>query len=176
VTLALAGSRTQDQFVSLRTIGLEGPRRGIRPGRFLGFGSVVLRERRGRVSILRSAVIELDRKSVSLGDESEEPRTATMILPKPFGGEGSYAKETGGTSIWSGSLGAWLPGAGTVPLTGPDFVAAVCRSKTKGVLRRCVAPAEKELGVPPGAALLSLPQGSGSQSQDCCELRLSSSR
>ena len=176
ITLGVAGSKSGGKRISLRTIGLEGPRRGIRPGQFIGFGSADLRERQGQISILRSAAVELDRNSVLLGDKDLEPRTATVSLPKPFGGEATYVKEPETISTWSGSLSVWLPGIGAVPLAGPGFVAAICRSKNETSLRRCTAPAEKELGAPSQMPLLPLFHGSGSQSQELLELRLSSSR
>lgn len=176
ITVGVAGSKTGGKRVSLRTVGLEGPRRGIRPGQFIGFGSADLRERQGRISILRSAVVELDRRSVLLGDKGLEPRAAAVSLAKPFSGEATYAKEPGTISTWSGSLSVWLPGIGAVPLAGPGFVAAICRSKNETSLRRCTGPTEKGLGAASQMPLLPTFQGSGSQSQELLELRLSSSR
>lgn len=172
-----AGSRTRDRTVSLLTLGVEIPARGDRPSFSLIFVAARLQEQRGRVSISRSAFVEGDSGSV-LADKSEaEPTAATVTLPKPFGGMASYAKEPGSEASLTGSLNVWLPGAGKVPLTGPDFKAAVCHANgdNQNQIRRCLRNVTAELKSH-SSSLAARPQGSGSHSQAFWDARLSWSR
>lgn len=170
-----AGLRTRDRTVYLQTFGGEIPARGDRPSFSLTFVIASLQEQRGRVSISRSVFIEGDSGSV-LADKSEaEPTSATVTLPKPFGGMASYAKEPGSEASLTGSLNVWLPGAGKVPLTGPDFKAAVCHASGDKQIRRCLRDVDAELKSR-SSFLAARPQGSGSHSQAFWDARLSWSR
>lgn len=160
LTFVAAAGKGDGRSVSFSAVTVESPRRGLKPGIFIGFGMAATNEQQGRVAIARFAMIDFGRKAISVDDSGEEPRSATVSLPKPFSGSASYAKEPDTPASWTGSLGVWLPGAGTVPLTGPDFKALACRSNGLAGVERCAG----------------LIQGSGSQSQELLELRLSSSR
>lgn len=160
LTFVAAAAKGDGKSVSFSAVTVESPRRGLKPGIFIGFGMAATNEQQGRVAITRFAMIDFGRKAISVDGNDEEPRSATVSLPKPFSGSASYAKEPGAPASWTGSLGVWLPGAGTVPLTGPGFKALACRSNGLAGVERCAG----------------LSQGSGSQSQELLELRLSSSR
>jgi hypothetical protein len=159
----------------LLIFGGEVPGPGDRPSFSLTFVAAGLQEQRGRVSIRRSVFMEGDSGSV-LADKSEaEPTSATVTLPKPFGGMASYAKEPGSEASLTGSLNVWLPGAGKVPLTGPDFKAAVCHASADKQIQRCLRDVSAELESR-GNFLAVRPQGSGSHSQAFWDAKLSWSR
>jgi hypothetical protein len=172
----VAGLRTRDRTVYVATVGSEIPAQGDRPSFSFTFVVASLQEQRGRVSISRSVFIEGDPGSV-LADESEtEPTAATVTLPKPFGGMASYAKEPGSKASLTGSLNVWLPGAGKVPLTGPDFKAAVCHASGYKQMSRCLRNVKANLKSRSSFSLAARPQGSGSHSQAFWDARLSWSR
>jgi hypothetical protein len=139
LTVVGAVSRAPEQSIYLQTVAAEGPRRGPAADLFLGFATAAVTERQGRIAIVRTALTSFGRLAIALADRGEEPRSATVNLPKPFSGRAAYAKELGTPASWTGSLGVWLPGLGTVPLSGPDFDALVCRSKREALIQRCEA-------------------------------------
>lgn len=104
-------------------------------------------EQRGRIAIERSLVVLAGQNALHLGPASESP-TATLKLPPPFAGSGTYGTSAEGTPTWSGSLRVRLPGADVVALTGPGFVAALCQGTTlEAVSRsRCIRPVKAEAG------------------------------
>lgn len=99
-------------------------------------------ERRSRIAIERSALVLADEGALLFGPAGESP-TATLNLPLPFAGSGTYGTSAEGTPTWSGSLRVHLPGA-TVALTGADFVAALCQGTRFGAVSRCMRPVEVE--------------------------------
>jgi hypothetical protein len=123
-------------------------------------------ERRGEMRIFRqaSAVIGGENAFISSGP-NVQPAFAFVVAPKPFGGSALFEPE--GTLEWTGSLNAWLPGAGKVALTGEDFALSFCRRTSDEPGCNPEPPVRKPLWVP---------QGRGSHSQALREARLSWSR
>jgi hypothetical protein len=86
----------------------------VPPGpRFLFLASAI--ERTGKMSIFRY--------TGALGGPEDfvyDPALASATLhpPAPFTGSGSFLRSPDGTTVWSGSLAAALPGLGKVRLTG----------------------------------------------------------
>src|SRR4029077_15549246 len=103
-------------------------------------------ERRGRVKIRRGALIEGDAGSVLTSPFEVVPVTATVNLPSPFAGIGSYVEEAGVPPSWTGSLRVRLPGVDPVPLTGPGFTAALCRGSEIEKVQSCLRKVEKVIG------------------------------
>lgn len=99
--------------------------------------SAELDEERGRISIERTAIVLTEPPTTSpLG---ATPTTASVTLPNPFSGTGSYREEAGAPASWTGDLQVDLPGAENQPLVGPDFTAVLCRGKSgNGKFRRCL--------------------------------------
>jgi hypothetical protein len=131
----------------------------------LNFGALA-QERLGAMKISRSADAHtFDGIGVltpnKLGRIAVDP-------PPPFVGNASFRDPAGGPPSWTGSLSVSLPGAPTVPLAGPDFVARLCHNHS--LLRQCKAP------LPPRRDGRARAQGSGSQSQAFWDVRLSWSR
>ena len=65
------------------------------------------------------------------------PIAATVEPPAPFVGSAAFSQSSGLPAAWSGSLAVELPGGGIVPLTGPDFGAALCRGAGEPAQRPC---------------------------------------
>lgn len=99
--------------------------------------SAEIEEEKGRILIERTAIVLAEPPAVSpLG---ATPTTASVTLPNPFSGTGSYREEAGAPASWTGDLQVDLPGAENQPLVGPDFTAVLCRGKGgNGKLRRCL--------------------------------------
>jgi hypothetical protein len=124
-------------------------------------------ERRGGMQIFRraSTVVGGD-NAFAVSGPGVSPLFAFIAAPKPLSGRAVFDASAAG-SQWTGSLAAWLPGAGKVPLTGPDYAIGFCRRAAgePGCSRE-----------PPVRKPFRLTQGSGSQSQLLAEARLSWSR
>ncbi len=99
--------------------------------------SAELEEEQGRILIERTAIVLAEPPTVSpLG---ATPTTASVTLPYPFSGTGSYREEAGAPASWTGDLQVDLPGAENQPLVGPDFTAVLCRGKSgNGKFKRCL--------------------------------------
>ena len=68
----------------------------------------------------------------SIAGQGTRPRRATLSAPEPFSGIGTYTYEPGSPATFLGSLKVRIPGEGTLPLSGPEFRAALCNfAKTK---------------------------------------------
>lgn len=94
------------------------------------------RETAGRIKVSR----EVHKPSYSGVTESAPgalPVTATVAPPAPFSGSADFSQSPGLPASWSGLLAVELPGAGVVPLTGPDFAAALCRGSGEAEQRPC---------------------------------------
>lgn len=118
-TLAAFVPGSQLTFAALRESGPDGPGLIV----FL----VLARERRGPVRIERFAF--------QLGEPEEftvKPglRQATLRPPEPFKGSAKLVRGADGSIEWSGSLAVSLPGAPSLPLTGPAFTADLAKPKT----------------------------------------------
>jgi hypothetical protein len=142
------------------------------------FGSLAeatITERNDGIRIVRRATANGGEGTLLLSKQGAEPETATTRPPKPLSGAGKFAKEKGSPATWHGSLKAWLPGSGTVPLTGRGFSASLCRipiarfTPANHCLRRSGAalPAPFKVGTGITAHM------SGSQSQLFADARLS---
>jgi hypothetical protein len=107
----------------------------IKPGPTWEFGASRI-ESFSRIKVTREA------RSVSYSGVTESapgalPATATVEPPVPFLGSADLSQSPGQPAAWSGSLAVELPGAGIVPLTGPGFVAALCRGSSELDQRPC---------------------------------------
>lgn len=140
--------------------------------RALGFGRAFvlasLVERRGAMTVTRYAfsLVGGGNAFVSSGP-AKHPAIAYLEPPKPFAGSALFEETGESAASWTGSLSAWMPGAGRVPLAGPRFSSNLCRRRA-GQPGCALEPAVRR----PLSAL----QGSGSQSQLFAEARLSWSR
>jgi hypothetical protein len=125
-------------------------------------------ERRGKMKIFRqsSTVVGGENAFIASGP-GVRPPFAFVAAPKPFTGSAVFDASAPAGSQWTGTLSAWLPGAGKVGLTGPDYALSFCRSA--GEQPGCNPE-------PPVSKPFSVLQGSGSQSQALGEARLSWSR
>jgi hypothetical protein len=102
-------------------------------------------ERRGRVLIQRRALIEGPGPIVA-SPLGTEPVSATVTLPDPFSGTGSYLEAAGAPATWTGDLSVELPGAGVVPLTGPGFTAIFCHGERhEKTFHRCERSSDANL-------------------------------
>jgi hypothetical protein len=83
---------------------------------------VKVREKRGRISISRSAS-----RWLGSGAFQYDPLldTATLEPPAPFSGRASFHRGLVPARRWSGNLTVDLPGRSDVPLTGPGIQAAL---------------------------------------------------
>jgi len=92
-----------------------------------------LRERRERMTIVRAATVRMGgSNSFVASGAGIHPASAVLRPPKPFSGTAAFAETGPGSSLWSGSLAVWLPGAGSVPLAGPTFSSSLCRRPAGG--------------------------------------------
>jgi hypothetical protein len=146
------------------------------------FGAFIgsVHERLGRVRIIRAALEFVEGPELKFSPKGRRPSTATLKPPEPFAGGASYLKQAGSPATWTGDLRVRLPGAGEVPLAGPEFNATLCRSdriEALGSLLKCVASIQTlaGLGGGPVEQLREL-YGSGSHSQPLALTKLSSLR
>jgi len=107
----------------------------IKPGATWEF-SAWRRETLNRIKVTREA------RNASYSGVTESapgvlPVTATVEPPPAFLGSAAFSQSPGLPAAWSGSLAVELPGAGIVPLTGPDFAAALCRGTGEPEQRPC---------------------------------------
>ncbi len=125
-------------------------------------------ERRGKMRIFRqtSTVVGGENAFISSGP-GVQPSLAFVVAPKPFSGSALFEEESDSSASWTGSLAAWMPGAGKVGLTGEGFALSFCRRASDQPGCNPQPPVRKPLWIP---------QGRGSQSQALREARLSWSR
>jgi hypothetical protein len=93
-------------------------------------------ERRQGMTIVRSATEFGESATFAVSPLGSTPLTATVSPPTPFSGSAAFEKAPDGSTTWSGDLTAELPGRGTVPLTGSNYHAQLCRSFA------CLCPGE----------------------------------
>jgi len=67
----------------------------------------------------------------------KEPETVEVEPPESFIGRALYSYSLGSQS-WTGDLSIDLPGAGGIPLTGPNFRVTLCRGSSVAHLDHCV--------------------------------------
>lgn len=89
-------------------------------------------ERRRGMIILRSAFASMPRNGLAVAGPLNRPDSVTVAPPPPFSGTASFHAPPGAPAEWTGTLAVDMPGAGTVPLTGPGFESELCLN------RRCV--------------------------------------
>jgi hypothetical protein len=109
--------------------------------------SASVTERRGRMTIARSASASADASTFVVSAPAVRPPVASVAPPSPFSGTAAFEGATGQAPIWSGDLSVSLPGLGSVPLTGSLFTARLCRDLS------CACP--------PGAACVVFFETSG---------------
>ena len=85
-------------------------------------------ERRGGMTIFRSASAQAPLETFAVTPLGTIPVTATGAPPAPFCGTATYEKTPDGKVSWSGDLAVELPGRGTLPLTDSTYHAELCRS------------------------------------------------
>ena len=107
----------------------------IKPGPTWEFGAR-RSETLGRIKVTRE-VHNASYSGVTESTPGALPVTATVEPPAPFLGAAAFSQSPGLPAAWSGSLAVELPGAGIVPLTGPDFAAALCRGSGEPEQRPC---------------------------------------
>jgi hypothetical protein len=176
ITFLAAASQARNRVVSFDSIGAEIPPTSHHRAISITFIFAGLQERRGRVSIDRSTFVAGDSGSVLASPPGVKPATATVALPPPFDGTGSFTEVPEAAPSWTGSLAVQLPGAGNVPLTGPDFAAALCQGRSIEELKPCLAGVTAKTDRSRSGLVLGRLQGSGSHSQALAEARLSWSR
>lgn len=89
-------------------------------------------EKRHGVSIARGALKRAPASTFTVEGPEAEPDAATVSPRSPFDGTASFHGAAGPPGEWQGTLAVDLPGAGSVPLTGPSFKSELCLNK------RCV--------------------------------------
>lgn len=141
-TILAAASRTDGHFTTVLFANIEAQVSPKEPGIFLALARAQLRERHDGVRINRSAEAEGNAGSLLTSAPGVTPATATLTLPSPFTGTASYSKTPGSKPSWTGSLRVELPGAGTVPLTEPEFTAVLCEGTQIATLKRCLHPVQ----------------------------------
>jgi hypothetical protein len=78
---------------------------------------------------------------------STQATEAAGLAPAPFSRTGSFLAATGAEPTWTGDLGVSLPGAGLVPLTGPEFDALLCSETVKKKAEACFDELDDLLGL-----------------------------
>lgn len=91
---------------------------------FISAGSA---EKIGPVKVLRTGIELGNAGAVLFSAPGVHPETATVNAPPPLHGTASYTENPGAAPTWTGPLSVTLVGGETVPLTGPDFQARICR-------------------------------------------------
>lgn len=94
-----------------------------------GAVSATAYERREAIRITRSTWSSFYRNSLIMSKRDKEPETVKVKLPKPFSGSALYSRSQGFSPSWIGDLKVDLPGAKSVPLTGPGISTVLCRGK-----------------------------------------------
>lgn len=100
-------------------------RRGFEAGSVNYTASVS--ERRGRIEITRSAQATAESSTFSASGPTANPALASVSPPPPFSGTATFERFAGAAPTWSGNLSVSLPGRDSLPLTGPEFSARLCR-------------------------------------------------
>lgn len=86
-------------------------------------------ERRGGMTIFRSASAAAPLETFAVSPPGASPVTATVAPPAPFSGTATYERTAGSKrGTWSGDLAVDLPGRGTLPLADSTYRAELCRS------------------------------------------------
>jgi len=89
--------------------------------------SASVTERRGQMTISRTASASAEASTFAVSAPSARPAVASVAPPFPFSGTAVFEGADGLAPTWSGDLSVSLPGLGAVPLTGSPFTARLCR-------------------------------------------------
>jgi hypothetical protein len=138
-TTLIAGNRDHGRTVTFDAFEVDAELDGERL--FISLIFATASEHRGRIAIRRGAFIDGTPGSVLTSPPGAQPATATVDLPPPFAGTGSYLEEPGQPPSWTGSLRVRLPGLDALPLAGPDFTSALCNGTNEKEVDRCVKKA-----------------------------------
>jgi hypothetical protein len=96
----------------------------------------------GRVEIDRSNIFEVESKFLVDSPLGVAPITASLTMPSPFAGTAEYLEQAGSSPTWGGNLSVPLPGAASVPMSGPGFKSVFCRGNIESKKAdRCQAEA-----------------------------------
>lgn len=133
--------KTEGRTLSFEALRFKGSRRN--PRDTATFILADLTESLGRVAIERTAFTLTPEKVLRVSRRGKQPETAVAEPPKPFAGSASYSVAPETAPSWSGDLSVYLPGAGTVPLTGTGFSAEFCRAFSASEAKRCIGPSEE---------------------------------
>jgi hypothetical protein len=147
MTLLSARARVGRALVRFSAMNLEPPP-GIRLPEDSLFSLVLasMKERVGRVRIIRSTFLTADPGQVQISRRGVLPAKAKVALGSPFSGTALFrgASDTSPAN-WTGGLGVRLLGTGRLPLTGPRFRATLCRVSVFQTRSPCVRRAEASL-------------------------------
>lgn len=133
--------KTEGRTLSFEALRFKGSRRD--PRATATFIRADLTETLGRVAIERTAFELTPEKVLRVSGRDKQPETAVIAPPKPFTGSASYSVAPETAPSWSGDLSVYLPGAGTVPLTGTGFSTEFCRAFSAPEAKRCLGPPEE---------------------------------
>lgn len=123
-THLLAVSKRAGRVVTLDVLGFDDPHLWVQAS---------TEERRGKMHIVRLAYTVVGGPQAFVTSEiGKHPAFAALTPPKPFSGTGFFQEAADLSPSWTGSLAAWLPGAGKVSLAGPSFASSFCRQPHRG--------------------------------------------
>jgi hypothetical protein len=108
--------------------GLEFDATQQRPGAKTA-ANVYIQEERGDMEIYRAAWIWAGTGALRY---DRQLRNATVRLPAPYSGYGSFHCNAPGRDSWIGNLTVDLPGRSNLPLTGPGFDASLAHPRRTG--------------------------------------------
>lgn len=133
--------KTEGRTLSFEVLRFKGSRRD--PSATATFILADLTETLGRVAIERTGFELTPEKVLRISRRGKQPETAVAEPAKPFAGSAAYSVAPETAPSWSGDLSVYLPGAGTVPLTGTGFSAELCRAFSASEEKRCIGPSEE---------------------------------
>lgn len=112
-----------------RTVLLQAVNLALRssPLRSAGHLSIAVYERLDRVRIMRNTSVSIDKNSFAMSERGTNPETIRIELSGRFDGHALYSHSQGYAPNWTGDLSVNLPGIGSIPLTGLNFSAILCR-------------------------------------------------
>jgi hypothetical protein len=122
-----------------RIVSLEGSVLTMKghPAHTIGRLIVVVREWSNGVRITATTNLPVDHKSFAMSEADMIPETVEVAPPMPFAGRALYVRSPGSPPSWTGDLSISLPDSDRLPLAGPGFRAAMCRSSWMTRFRHC---------------------------------------
>jgi hypothetical protein len=121
-------------FSAVRLFGnipIQLPAKRLPPAGDRYFFSVAATEKAGPVTIMRSNGALGEAKDFTYDPSLD---SATVSPPAPFSGTGSFVRNADGSTGWTGSLAAPLPGLGKVALTGGEAELATVEEQLERIL------------------------------------------